>query len=145
MGTFGPCSMRASADEAAGGKYKEDSGGEPPLQRSEPWCCSDLDGIEDGLVRSVYRIAKCTSSKVEDPSAHLSLNSLMTTVVEQEPTSCDFRKFDMGLLRDWNLALVAYELMEPDVLATLSPAQMLLEDSMEFLEMQAYEHLGTTE
>ena len=89
---FGPCGMRASADQAAGGKYQEDSEGEPPMQRSEPWCCSDLDGIEDGLVRSVYRIAKCTSNKVKDPSVHLSLNGLMTTIVEQEPTSCDIRK-----------------------------------------------------
>ncbi len=76
--------MRASADQAAGGKYQEDREGGLPLQRSEPWCCSDLDGIEDGLVRSVYRTAKCTYSKVEDPSVHLSLNSLMTTIVEQE-------------------------------------------------------------
>ncbi len=51
----------------------------------------------------------------------------------------------MGLLRDWNRALVAYELMKPDVLAMLGPAQMLLKDSMDFLEMQACEHLGTTE
>ena len=117
------------------------------MQRSEPWCCSDLDGIEDGLVRSVYRIAKCTYSKVEDPSVHLSLNSLVTTIAEQEPTSCDYRKFDMGLLRDWNRVLVTCDeqLIEPDVLATLGPAHMLLKHSMKYVEMQAYEHLGTTE
>jgi hypothetical protein len=143
---FGPCSMRASADQAAGGKYKEDSRGEPPLQRSEPWCCSDLDGIEDGLVRSVYRIAKCTYSKVEDPSVHLSLNSLVTTIAEQEPTSCDYCKLEMGLLRDWNRVLVTCDeqLIEPDVLATLGPAQTLFEDSMKYVGKQAYEHLGTT-
>ena len=87
---------------------------------------------KDKEVQDLYNIALFLIGKC--PSLDSSLASLINAVEEKKPNADDFKKFDKSLLECWYKTLCAYDdLVEPDVLNRLGPAQSFLEDVLESL------------